>query len=315
MSTETEFVPFYRQYENLVRSRIRRRLRNDEDVDVATNEVMLRAWRTGTDGLEAAHAKARLMRIINSVVVDMWRGRKRKEVPVFSDLDIQPDVVDRDNGKVMHWLTAYLDQLPPGQVGEVIQCGWEVSPDCDGYDYQEMGKRLGRSPNGVRSAVWKIKSKLLDEFGLGSFHQTLKECDVPSQLVDSIARIAVEKVCLASESPCQWPYGDCVWQDVGALFDSVDLAMELVNRCGDIMALWELTHLYRVQICLCSGLLDSLEDWALPGLRRIIESGGGEETTPLAIRQQNIARVQTRIDELTDLLSRCNRKKAPSRKE
>ncbi len=183
-----DFKSFYQKYLRLVQFLIRRRLIDENDVEEAAYEVMLRAWRTGTHLVPEQHAKARLMRIINSVLVDMWRGRRRKHHALFTDLDVEPETVadDREGESVVHWLTSYLDRLPPGQFGEVIQCGWEVSRDRNGFNYQEMGRRLNRTPNGVRAAVWKLKRILLEEFGWGAYLNALKSFGASRDLLASI---------------------------------------------------------------------------------------------------------------------------------
>ena len=168
------FETLIKSYEKLIYNAAYRMLGNAHDAEDASQEVILKVYRSLSSCNSAGAFKSWLFRIINNTCIDEIRKRKGKSTisidADYSDVDSHSEnpLLKDNNTPESEFLRADLskniqiaiDSLPPDYKGAIVM------RDINGLSYDEIADALNINIGTVKSRIARGRKKLRDELVL-----------------------------------------------------------------------------------------------------------------------------------------------------
>jgi RNA polymerase sigma-70 factor (ECF subfamily) len=162
MLRELEFNFLCRRYSDSIYRFACTMLRNDADAQDATQEVLLRIWRS-LPTVRLYHRRAWVMKLTRNCCLDIIRRRSSRSFPILQDdesLREHPDDGAAQPGQGMDSeflrgrLSAALDKLP--ELHRSVFILYEVNE----LRYHEIAETLSMPVNHVKVCLWRARKKL-----------------------------------------------------------------------------------------------------------------------------------------------------------
>ena len=143
------------RYRGLLFSVCRRYSGDGLEVDDLLQETMLTLWNLREQLFSitlAPKQAAWIWRVARSTCIDLWRKKSNGHVPLPDDHDAPAE--DTTLHDTLHEL---IDQLP--EPDRTI-----VTMHLEGYEYKEIGHKIGMTKNNVGIRLMRIKEKLREQW-------------------------------------------------------------------------------------------------------------------------------------------------------